>query len=84
MWAEILIKHLIATIREVRGHTQGTKSYYSLEDTVTGVSIYLPPDLPDKAYYSLSRLDLSSVSGARLRYDFKAEQWQVLPPPGGW
>ncbi len=30
------IKHLVATIREVRGHTQGTKSYYSLEDTVTG------------------------------------------------
>ncbi len=81
--AHLGIKHLIETFREVRGHTREKWGFhYALVDTVTGVSISLPPDLPDKAYYSLSRLDLSYISGARLRYDFESEQWQAFPPPG--
>ncbi len=79
--AHLGIKHLIATIREVRGLTQERWGYYALVDTVTGLSIYLPPDLPDKAYYSLSRLDLSSIRGRSLRYDFTSGQWQALPSP---
>ncbi len=83
--AHLGIKHLIETFRQVRGHTREKWGfYYALVDTVTGVKIFLPPDLPDKAYSSLSGLDLSSISGAQLRYDFASGDWQEFPPPGGW